>query len=366
MKVLHLLTSGQSGGIESLCRDIGKYSDFENTFCFISGGGIIYEQMRGLGLNVVNLADKGSKFSFKKFRIINNLANEHDIVVVHHGDPYLKLYFCMLKGRTSAKLVSIIHSCFTPATSEYFQKLKRIIYEKIIDSSLEKSDAIIYVAKAGKKSFEDKFGEKKVRTFVVYNGIAPEKIKNGKNNRYKQNQPYNITYIGRLNIIKGVDNLLKAASLLSSKYNIEVSIIGDGPDRAKFEKLSHELKINHIVTFYGQKTNVEDYLKKASVFVYPSTCPEVFGISIVEAMAYGIPCVSNNVGGIPEVIDDKISGLLCYSFEPEELANNIETILNSDNTQMVEEGRKVAEKFSIINTVKNLQTVFNEIWKEGI
>ena len=361
MKILHLLTSGQSGGIESLCRDIGIYSDFDNTFCFVSGGGIIYEQMKKLDLAVIDISNKGSKFSLQKFKMIRKLATQYDIVVVHHGDPYLKLYFSMLKGKTNEKLVSIIHSCFTPATSNHFQRIKRFIYEKIVNISLEKSDAIIYVAKAGKLSFEKKFGRKKAKSYIVYNGIAPEKIIDGKNNIYKKELPYNITYIGRLNIIKGVDNLLKAAYILKNKYDIRVSIVGNGPDRGKFEKLADELKIDDIVTFYGQKTNVEEYLKKASVFVYPSICPEVFGISIVEAMAYGIPCVSNNVGGIPEVISDKISGLLCDSFDPEELAYNIELILNSDNTQMINEGRKVAEKFSIINTVKKLQNVFVEV-----
>lgn len=363
MKILHLLTSGQTGGIESLCRDIGKYSDFENTFCFVSGGGIIYEQMKNMGLTVIDISDKGFKFSLRKFKIIRGLATQHDIVVVHHGDPYLKLYFSMLKGKTSAKLVSIIHSCFTPATSNHFQEIKRFVYEKIVNISLEKSDAIIYVANAGKLSFETKFGIKKAKSFVVYNGIAPEKIQDGKNNIYKKELPYEITYIGRLNVIKGVDNLLKAASILKGKYDIRISIVGDGPDRNKFEKLAQELKIDDIVTFYGQKTNIEEYLRRASVFVYPSICPEVFGISIVEAMAYGVPCVSNNVGGIPEVISDRVSGLLCYSFNPEELAHNIGLILNGDNTKMIKEGRKVAEKFSIINTVKNLQNVFIEVWE---
>ena len=363
MKVLHLLTSGQSGGIESLCRDIGKYSTFENTFCFISGGGVIYEQMQDLGLSVLDISKQGAKLSIRKYRTIRTLAAKHDIVVVHHGDPYLKLYFCMLKGKTNAKLVSIIHSCFTPAVCNRFQNIKRIVYEKLVDKSLEKSDAIVYVAKAGKKSFEEKFGIKKAKSYVVYNGISPEKIKNGESNFYKKCLPYNITYIGRLNVIKGIDNLLKAVCLLKDKYDIRISIVGDGPDRLKFETLANELKIDDITTFYGQKTNVEAYLKKASVFVYPSICPEVFGISIVEAMAYGIPCISNNGGGIPEVISDKVSGLLCYTFEPEELAHNIEIILNNDNTKMIDEGRKIARKFSIINTVENLQDVFSQVYE---
>ena len=142
-------------------------------------------------------------------------------------------------------------------------------------------------------------------------------------------------------------------------------MVSDGPDRERLEKIACDLGINSIVTFYGQQTQVQEFLKNASVFVYPSTCPEVFGISIVEAMAYGIPCVSNNVGGIPEVITDKVSGLLCYSFDYEELAKKIAFILNNDNTKMIEEGRLVAEKYSIVNTINNLQRVFMELMEDN-
>lgn len=361
MKILHLLTSGEAGGIESLCRDIGRYSKFENTFCFLSSGGAIHDQMKEMGLLVYDLFDIGGKFSLRKYKRIKKMANEHDIVVVHHGDPYLKLYYCLLHNRVSSKFVSIIHSCYTPATCKHFQRVKRVIYDFLINKSLSVSDALIFVANAGRKSFIERFGEKNVRTYVVYNGISEDILRDGMKNCRSEELPINITYIGRLNIIKGVENLLRAVEIIRNKFSVEVSIIGDGPDRDRLQTLTNELNINDIVTFYGQQTNVGKYLKKASIFVYPSICPEVFGISLVEAMAYGIPCISNKVGGIPEVIEDGKSGLLCESFNPSELAQKIEVIISQDATNIISEGRKVAQKFSITNTVTNLQKVFEEI-----
>ena len=68
MKVLNLLTSGNAGGIESLCRDIGVNSQFENGFCFLFEGGTIYEDMKKIGLKTYLLKDEGGCISLKKYR----------------------------------------------------------------------------------------------------------------------------------------------------------------------------------------------------------------------------------------------------------------------------------------------------------
>lgn len=66
MKVLNLLTSGRAGGIESLCRDIGVNSDFENGFCFLFGDGAIYQQMKDMGLKTYCLSKIGEKNKLEK------------------------------------------------------------------------------------------------------------------------------------------------------------------------------------------------------------------------------------------------------------------------------------------------------------
>lgn len=365
MKVLHLLTSGQAGGIESLCRDIGIYSDFENLFCFFTNEGAIYDQMANNGLNVICLKEFGKKFSIKKIIKLVELSKDVDIIIVHHGDPFIKLYFIILKFITKKKMVSVIHSCYTPASCKRFEKLKKIIWDIILKKSLKVSDGVIYVSNAGKASYEKKFPNIKIRSFIVYNGISPQKIIDGKMNTISIDPPINITYIGRLSSIKGIDNLIRAVAIVNKSDAVLLSIVGDGEDRKRLEKLVQDLNIDSITTFYGQQTDVASYLKRASIFVYPSICPEVFGISIVEAMAYGVPCISNNVGGIPEVIKNGVSGLLCDTFDPDELASKINTIIGQDNTQMILEGRKTAEYFSIENTVKGMQQVFEEIIRCG-
>lgn len=364
MKVLNLLTAGNIGGIERLCLDIGYHSNFDNGFCFLTHGGPVLEQMRLDAMSVYDLTDMGRKFSFRKIRELAKIAREYDIIAVHNGDPFLKLYFCLLTPLRK-KMVTEVHSCFDKAKDSKLSWTKRWIKHVIYQTAFSVSDEVVFVSKAGKQSYRQFFKIPESKCNIIYNGISTEKLNDGKEHTVSLDKPYNITYIGRLSKIKGVDLLLQATTLLSKRWPIEVNIVGDGAERESLEKLCDRLQIREITHFHGQQMNIVPYLKRATVFVYPSRCQEVFGISIVEAMAYGVPCVASNVGGIPEVIDDGISGYLFRSEDFEDLANKIERVLqNVDSNQIEQMGyaeRKKAQSFSIEHTVASMKELFEKI-----
>lgn len=360
MKVLNLLTSGETGGIESLCRDIGQYSNFENGFCFVTHGGGVYERMRGEGMVTYCLERPGNKLSVKKLFEIAKIARQYDVITVHHGDPILKMYFILLKILARKKMVTMIHSCYDEKHFAGYGKLKRYICNAIFALGMKVSNAVIFVSEAGEKSYLKKYGKIK-NTYVVYNGISPQKIELGKQNVRKKEKPYNVTYIGRLNKIKGVNVLIEAVVRLHRQYDVRLNIIGDGLEREKLDKMTQNLGISGITTFYGQKMDVAPYLQEATVFVYPSVCQEVFGISIVEALAFGVPCVATSVGGIPEIIVDGENGFLCQPFDADELAAKIQKTFQEDMDEIVVQGRKTAEKFNVLKTVSKLERIYRTL-----
>lgn len=365
MRVLNLLTSGEAGGIESLCRDIGLHSEFENGFCFLFGEGAIYGQMKDAGLKVHSLSGVGKKFGFKKNKALKKIAKDYDIIVVHHGDIFLKLHHWLLSKELKKKFVTVIHSCYE---ERYFfpgSKIKKIIGHWVFQAGLKISDSIIFVSNAGRESYEPifKMDCKKIR--IVYNGIGLDKIEAGKAAKVNRDKPYNLTYIGRLSHVKGVDLLIRAAARIRDEYPVKVSIIGDGGDRSRLESITSELGMNDIVTFYGRKTDVKPYLKNASIFVYPSTWQEVFGISLVEGMAYGRPCVANRVGGIPEIIEDGVSGYLTRDLSEEALADTLKKVIQDIEMGKIDiiskNAKDRANKFSIKSTVKQLKSEYEKI-----
>lgn len=363
MKVLHLLTSGETGGIESLCRDIGRYSKIENGFCFLTSGGCVCRQMKEDGIQVYELYEFGGKLSIRKIKKLRRIASDYDVITVHHGDPFLKIYFIILSIILKKRMISIIHSCYDEMHFKGYGKTKRKLTDLIFQRSLLNSDEIVYVSEAGKKSYESYFKEiNKIKNTVVYNGIADSFLSRGMEHVYTANEPYNITYIGRLSEIKGIDYLIKAVALLRNEWDLRLTIVGDGIYRKNLEQQVKQNEIGDITRFEGQQLNVTPYLEKTTLFVYPSICMEVFGISLVEAMAYGVPCLGSNIGGIPEVINNYDCGCLVKPGDSTDLAKNIDHLLKriKEGTieSMVMASKERARHFTISNTIRNLEKVF--------
>lgn len=366
MKVLNLLTSGEAGGIESLCRDIGINSEYENGFCFLFSEGAIYDQMNELGLKTYSLADTANKLSIRKLLSLRKIARDYDIICVHHGDPFLKLYGMLAKLVTGKKMVTVVHSCYE--RKFFFPNNKRKFHfaHLIFALGLNYSDLIIFVSNAGKESYEQEFGLNNKKKTVVYNGISTDKLLRGKDNVVPRTKPYRITYIGRLVYVKGLEYLIRAIAKIRNDYPISVAIVGDGPERENLEKLSNDVGVSDLVSFEGRHPNVIPFLEKTSVFVYPSIWKEVFGISLVEAMAFGIPCVASNVGGIPEVVKDGVTGFLTREASDEALAEALRHALDIlDDEKMVEkislDAKENAAFFSITNTCKRLKEEYSKL-----
>ena len=114
MKVLNLLSAGAVGGIEQLCENIGRYAEYDNTFCFLFYEGQIYDEMIENKFSVVSLAKIGKgKFNKKRWSKLCEIVEKHDIVVTHHCTIALHAYYCLLTYKyKNKKFVSTIHSCY--------------------------------------------------------------------------------------------------------------------------------------------------------------------------------------------------------------------------------------------------------------
>lgn len=94
MRVLNLLSSGGVGGIEQLCKNIGIYAKYENTFCFLFEEGKVYEEMKEKGEKVFSFVDKQhGKFTRNRWKMLCELANDYDIITAHHCTIALQIYY---------------------------------------------------------------------------------------------------------------------------------------------------------------------------------------------------------------------------------------------------------------------------------
>lgn len=366
MKILNLLSTGGVGGIEQLCKNIGKHTyGYHNTFCFLFGEGYIFEEMKLLGLDVVSLAEVSKrKFSLDRWKKLCELAKDYDIIVTHHCAIALQFYYLFLHKRfKKKKYVMTVHSCFEEKYYyNYGSLIKNKCAEYVLESALRISDKIIFVSKAGRKSYIRNFNINVSKTTVVYNGIEIPNCNISENNK----DYYRFTYIGRIEQIKGIHLLLDAMKKFSEHgYRVKLWIIGDGNYRTQLEKQAKKFNLDNYVKFLGTKRDIGYYLSQTDIFIYPSVCEEVFGISIVEAMSYGVPCISNQVGGIPEIIENGVNGYISEEKTGDAIFNAIINVLDKYEDKTITEMKKncllTARKFSIENTISGLEKEYKEL-----
>ncbi|GAB3024493.1 glycosyltransferase family 4 protein [Spirosoma pulveris] len=169
-----------------------------------------------------------------------------------------------------------------------------------------------------------------------------------------------IVYVGRLQAEKGIMRLLEAVRSLNS--NIKVKIVGEGT--LKPDVLEYIKDMN--VEYLGKKTLLETYdiIGKARALVIPSLWHEPFGRVVVEAYAKGTPVIGSNMGGIPELIDDGVTGFTYDAENAQQLASKIEFIFQNPLLAL-EMGRAAREaylaKYTPESNYKMMMDIYGEI-----
>ena len=119
-----------------------------------------------------------------------------------------------------------------------------------------------------------------------------------------------VGFSGRLDPIKNFDLLLHIfSSCMHKNPHVRLLIVGDGPEKKRLETLCHDKDIHHSVVFTGQQEHVLPYLRAMDVFLLTSV-REQMPMTILEAMAVGVPVIATRVGEIPHIIDDGVNGFV--------------------------------------------------------
>jgi Glycosyltransferase len=167
--------------------------------------------------------------------------------------------------------------------------------------------------------------------------------------------------LGHLSEKKGQRVFLQAVHILLERgLDAEFVILGDGPDRGTLRMLADELNITKRVTFTPQ--TVSGQLSQLDILVEPSL-QEGLGISVMQAMATGVPVVANGVGGLYDLIEDGVTGTLVKAGNPESLADAIWCLLHSPDArlEMAKQARLMIEKeFSADTVAKKLVAYYSD------
>jgi N-acetyl-alpha-D-glucosaminyl L-malate synthase BshA len=172
-----------------------------------------------------------------------------------------------------------------------------------------------------------------------------------------------ITHISNFRKVKRIPDVIKIFHKIQQTIPAKLMMVGDGPEKEKAEILCNELGILDKVIFFGNSNEIDKILSYSDLFLLPSET-ESFGLAALEAMAWGVPVISSNSGGLPEVNFEGVSGYLSDVGNIEEMANYAIKILEDEVvlSQFKENALLVAQKFDI----KNILPLYVELYKKAI
>jgi len=362
-RIFHMVNSLDMGGSEHQMVEVAsrqKARGYQVTVGCLSSKGSLIEVLRYAGISVIEFNPGGAFFSTRGIFQLLRLTwffvrHPFDIVQVHD------LYSTLL-GVPAAWLarIPVILSCrrdlshwwwYTPRNRRILRHIQNCSTYVIANSEAVR-DFLVQ---------RDAFDPNLIR--VVRNAVDLERFTTVRPDRERLfshlgAQSKLIAVVANMNVeVKGHVDLVRAAAEVSQEFrDAKFLLIGDGAERSRLEAMTTELGLSKTVLFLGRRNDVPSVLVSCDLFVLPSWA-EGLPNSVLEAMAAGLPVVATRVGGIPEVIEDGVSGLLVAPRDSHALAIAILQVLKNERLAK-QLGRSAKER---VYTQFNFERLLSEL-----
>ena len=290
-----------------------------------------------------------------------------DLLHVHYAIPHAYAGYMakqMLKSEgIKIPMVTTLHGTDITLVG------KHPFYKTAVTFSINKSDVVTSVSQNLKEETYSLFEIKK-DIHVIPNFIELDKIKNiskiASNRSVMANENEKIiTHISNFRKVKRIPDVIEIFYKIQQKIPSKLMMVGDGPEKEVAESLCNKLGISDKVIFFGNSNEIDKILSFTDLFLLPSET-ESFGLAALEAMAWGVPVISSNTGGLPEVNFHGISGYLSEVGNTEEMAQNAIKILDNEKTllEFKSNASKTATQFDIKKIVTLYENLYLDVLNE--
>lgn len=291
--------------------------------------------------------------------------NQLEVLHVHYAIPHAYAAFMakqMLKEKgLDVKVVTTLHGTDITLVGSH------PTYKSAVEFSINNSDVVTAVSNSLKETTTKLFNiTKEIK--VIYNFIDTQKYDKAHKEeckRFALAKPHEriFTHVSNFRPVKRVEDVVRIFHEVRKEIPSKLLMIGEGPERAKAEKLVKELNISEDVFFLGNSTEVTKILCYTDIFLLPSQT-ESFGLAALEAMAAGTAVISTNTGGLPEVNIHGKTGFLSELGDVDDMAKNAILILKDDETllQFKQSAKQHTKQFAL----KNILPFYEAIYKSCI
>lgn len=278
----------------------------------------LIQEAKSAAISVIQLNSKSAWSYYKTFRDI-----KPDVV-------YFFGRFRTIAWILAAKLARV--PCLIGA-----ERSSAASFKDWVSRTLDKPllDGYIANSRVAAHNLNQRLGIDKNRIFVVHNGVAIQGRSRERCEARVQQSHTNIVCVANILPNKGQLLLLEAAGVLRSEFpNLKVTLVGSDHSNGKFEQRARELGLADLLRMEGFQPEVGKYLLEATVFVLPSRAREGMPTSVLEAMAAGAPVIASNVGGVAELVEHGVTGLLFEAEDLGSLTENLRLALSNENMRV--------------------------------
>ncbi|AGX06512.1 glycosyltransferase group 1 family protein [Bacillus sp. NRRL B-14911] len=364
MKILHLISGGETGGSKNHLLSLLSHLKSEDILLGVFQEGKLAQEARELGIPLVFFNQK-SRYDLSILSRIKKVIKDEGITIVHTHGPRANLFAYMVRKMIPFKWVTTIHS--NPEQDFIKGGIKGRVFTAINMNVIRKIDHFFAVSERF-KSMITGFGIPAGKITTIYNGISFDKeLKNNltRGDLGLSEEEFAVIMVARLHPIKGHTVVFDAfQSLLKKRPDTTLLLIGDGPIREELEKEAARKGIAEKVRFLGFHDDVHSYLSLSDVKLLASYS-ESFPLVILEAARAHVPVISTDVGGVKDLISDPSLGWIV----PVKDASAIESAIlaaaeEKDQRKLSKMGEKLYEKASALYSVKQLADQTLETYKK--
>ena len=238
-------------------------------------------------------------------------------------------------------------------------------FEPVITFCINQSDAVTAVSESLKEDTYKHFDtdrEIEVIPNFIHNLSESTPFDIEKRRKYAKDEERIICHVSNFRPVKRVEDVVRVFHKINQEVPSRLLLIGDGPDRYNVELLCRELGSCDRVMAVGKIRNAADLMKLSDLFLLPSQT-ESFGLAALEAMAVGVPVISSNTGGIPEVNEHGFSGYMSNVGDVDDMAKyGIELLKDDEKLKLFKKQASIqAEKFCITKILPKYEELYQEV-----
>lgn len=291
------------------------------------------------------------------------INNDVELLHVHYAIPHASAAYMakqiLAKQGKKVPVITTLHG--TDITLVGRDKT----YSPVVTFSMNESDAVTAVSKNLRdETFRNFKMEKDIN--VIYNFVDVKRFNRKPIDAFKKvispNGEKILLHASNFRKVKRVDDVVKIFIKVNAEIPSKLLFVGDGPERSAIESMCRESAAHNDIRFLGRQEDVEDILAVSDVFILPSEY-ESFGLAALEAMAAAVPVISTNVGGLPEINVNNVSGFLSNVGDVDDMCRNTLTLLHDDETlkKYKDNALKQAMKFDIHKIVPQYEELYEKV-----